>query len=64
MVPELLGRLAWNASRMAMKYVVIPVAVTAATAFVLGGLVERVRRQKQADGMVHAMGDFQSHLEA
>ncbi|MES2155816.1 MAG: hypothetical protein V4510_11830 [bacterium] len=63
MVPEMLGRLAWGAGKLAMKYVVIPIAVTAATAFVLGGLVERVRRQKEPNG-VHNVHEFQSHLEA
>ena len=63
MVPELFGRLLWASGKLAMKYVVVPVAVTAATAFVLGGLVERVRRQKAPNGMAR-MNEFQSHLEA
>jgi hypothetical protein len=57
MVPQLL----WIAGRLGMKYIVIPVAVTAATAFVLGGLVERVRRQKAAEGIPV---EYQTHLEA
>ncbi len=63
MLPEVIGRLVWVSGKLVMKYVVIPVAVTAATAFVLGGLVERVRRQKVANG-VHNVHEFQSHLEA
>ena len=64
MVPEFLGRSFWTSGKLAMKYIVIPVAVTAATAFVLGGLVERVRRQKAQNGVEHRIPDFQSHLEA
>ena len=58
MVAQIAGRVLWGLGRLAMKYVVIPVAVTAATAFVLGGLVERVRHQK--NGAMQA----QAHLEA
>lgn len=58
MLPQLL----WFAGRLGMKYIVIPVAVTAATAFVLGGIVERVRRQKTAEGLHPEI--VQAHLEA
>jgi hypothetical protein len=42
-----------------MKYVIVPLAVSLATAFVLGGLVERVRRDK-----AQAQARVQAHLEA
>lgn len=63
MVPHILGSILLYGGRLAMKYIIVPAAVTAATAFVLGGLVERVRRQKALEnGVVRA--EYQTHLAA
>ncbi|MHB8634454.1 MAG: hypothetical protein ACYDBQ_10915 [Thermoplasmatota archaeon] len=41
MLPELLGKLIWKSGKMAIRYVVVPVAITAALAV---GLREVTRR--------------------
>lgn len=39
---KLLGRLVWFTGKVAVKYVVVPIAVTAATAVVLEKLADRL----------------------
>ena len=42
MLFRLLGKTVWFAGKMAVKYVVVPIAITAATAIVLEKLAERM----------------------
>lgn len=42
MLFRLLGKTVWFAGKMAVKYVVIPIAITAATAVVLEKLADRL----------------------
>lgn len=42
MLPELLGRVVWGTGKMAVKYVVVPIAVTAALAYVLRNVADRL----------------------
>jgi hypothetical protein len=39
---RLLGKLVWFSGKMAVKYVLVPIAITAATAVVLEKLAERM----------------------
>lgn len=42
MLFRLLGKTVWFVGKMAVKHVVVPIAITAATAVVLGKLAERL----------------------
>ena len=42
MVFRLLGKLVWFSGKMAVKYVIIPIAITAATAVILEKLADRL----------------------
>ncbi len=42
MLPELLGKLLWGTGKLAVKYVVVPVAITAAAAYALKEVVRRL----------------------
>lgn len=45
MLFRLLGKTVWFAGKMAVKYVVVPIAITAATAVVLEKLSERLDKE-------------------
>ena len=49
MLFRLLGKTVWFAGKMAVKYVVVPIAITAATAVVLEKMAERLDKS-EADG--------------
>ena len=57
MLPEMLGRLIWGTGKVAVKYVVVPIAITAAAAYVLKEIAGRLeeqpgRHQAQLDPMM------------
>lgn len=45
MLFRLLGKTVWFAGKMAVKYVVVPIAITAATAVVLEKLSDRLDKE-------------------
>ena len=57
-------RLLWGTGKLAVKYVIIPLAVTAIAAAVLGELAERVKvlNDEAADHAMSSGGPEQSHL--
>ncbi len=52
MVIRFLFKTAWFTGKFALKHVVIPVAISVATAAVLGELAERVREGSHPNGRV------------
>ena len=47
---RLLGKLVWFSGKMVVKYVVVPIAITAATAVVLEKLAERMDDGSEPNG--------------
>lgn len=56
----MLGRLLWGTSKLVAKYVVLPLAVTVATALVADALSERLRARTNA---IEGREAMQSHLD-
>ncbi|MFA5944654.1 MAG: hypothetical protein WC876_09335 [Candidatus Thermoplasmatota archaeon] len=48
----MLGRLVWGIGKFAVKHVLVPIAITAATAIVLQKLADRVSPPEEANGVV------------
>ncbi|HLF16336.1 MAG TPA: hypothetical protein VI796_02755 [Candidatus Thermoplasmatota archaeon] len=56
MLLRLAGRLVWGTAKFATKHVLVPIAITAATAIVLGKLADRIAPKAERGHVVRAPG--------